>query len=223
MTRRLELPAGTRDVYWRNGGGNVTYEYDVFYSYKRDLSFFNWHRKIVEILTAYMRMELPDEPRVFFDADGIKAGEAWEERLGRAVRHSKCLLCIWSPAYFNSTYCVSEWMSFAERERVVDKGLIVPAKSWDGENFPPIAKRIQMKDFSDFTHMNESFWKTEDAVTFESVHLRLCAVELARIVREAPPFDPNFPFREIKPEDIAHGQLMPQKKIGRIAKNKGKD
>ncbi|HNP82923.1 MAG TPA: hypothetical protein PKN47_15795, partial [Nitrospira sp.] len=57
-----------------------------------------------------------------------------------------------------------------------------------------------------------TLWDTQLAVNFESEYLKKFAKDLASLVRQAPPFDPNFPVVE-----AADNEVLSEGVIGRIA------
>ena len=99
------------------------YEFDVFFSYKRHSLSADWTRRVSALLCYYLSHELNvPEARVFVDEESIELGDEWPETLQRALRRSKCLVCVWSPLYFQSDWCYSEWRSFQARERLLAEG-----------------------------------------------------------------------------------------------------
>jgi hypothetical protein len=174
----------------------MAYEFEAFFSYKRSPQSDEWHQKVKEVLQFWLRQELEDEhANIFIDTEDIQTGARWRTRLGETLLRSKCIVCIWSPLYFRSQWCQSEWRTFMERESKFGTSLIVPASYHDGESFPRLAKDRQKDDFSIYASQFKSFWDSYDAVLFER-KIRLFAKELAKTVRQAPPFDPGFPLIE---------------------------
>ena len=136
----------------------------------------------------------------------------WQEKLSSALKQSRCIICLWSPLYFQSKYCVSEWRTFLEREMQAHAELVMPASYFDGESFPPTAKTRQFLDFSEFTSTMPKFWDTELAVRFENERLRRFAHDLAEMIRKAPPYSDTFPLVE-----APDGQVETEQPIGRPA------
>jgi len=183
------------------------YKYDVFFSYKRNPESDEWHRKVKDKLQYWLALELQKlEVPIFFDTQEIRTGQQWHDRLADALKSSKAMVCVWSPVYFVSTWCVSEWKTFAKREELVGRNLVIPASYHDGDSFPPKAKDKQQFDMSDFTSTAAQFWNTERADRFEERCLKPFARDVAALVRKAPPYDPGFPVEEAKPEDLAQPQ-----------------
>lgn len=191
----------------------MSYDYDAFFSYKRDPETDAWHLRVKDKLAFWLRQELnQDEVKIFFDDEDIRVGTRFGVRIAESLRRSKCLICVWSPLYFRSRWCVSEWLSFVQRERDFGGELIIPASFHDGETFPENAKAVQMKNFSDYTSTMPRFWDTDLAVEFEKKLIRPFARDLAAKIRGAPPFNPTFPV-VTAPDIEVQGELP----IGRIA------
>jgi hypothetical protein len=180
----------------------LVYRYDVFFSYKRDPQTDSWHETVKDKLRLWLRLELnQNEVAIFFDTEEIKTGERWRAKLEVALKSSKCAVCIWSPLYFKSKWCVSEWMTFEQRSRSVGVDLVIPARFWDGQYYPQAAKDRQSRDFTKYASIMPRFWDTERAVEFEDT-LRPFARDLADAIREAPPYSADFPLVEAADELI---------------------
>jgi hypothetical protein len=191
------------------------YVYDVFVSYRRDSGGVNpmasWIHEVVTRLRYWLSQELPGtDERVFFDTQALEAGSQWPDRLRHAILRSRCLVPILSPQYFKSAWCLAEWSSFVERQRLVRDmcdTLIVPMKFHDGELFPPEAKEITTLDLTRHAGTTPSFWSTARADELDQMILRF-AHDVASAVRQAPPFDPSWPIRHPEPSDPPRGFPM---------------
>ena len=190
----------------------MAYQYDYFFSYKRDPQSDLWHRTVREKLDFLLRMEL-GRPTLsaFLDTEEIAAGLNVKEKLAESAKKSRCAICIWSPLYFQSKWCVSEWKTFHERERGWNCNVVVPASYHDGKNFPADAKSKQFMDFSEYTSIMDGFWGTVRAVNFEPI-LKKFAKDAAIIIRGAPAYDDSFPVTEVD-----DSELQPPPDIGRPA------
>jgi hypothetical protein len=195
-------------------GVRLAYCYDVFFSYKRDPETDIWHETVKEKLRLWLRMDLnQDDVAIFFDTEDIKTGQRWRTKLEAALKGSKCAVCIWSPLYFKSKWCMSEWMTFEQRGRNLGADLVVPARFHDGEHYPQAAKDRQSRDFSRYASIMPRFWQTERAVEFEDV-LRPFSRDLADAIRNAPPYRADFPLVE-----AADDLILKSKPIGRPSDN----
>ena len=118
----------------------MSYQYDVFFSYKRRGLTLDWTRQVKNRFELWLAEEFADRaPKVFVDEECIEAGDVWPDKLRNALRHSRCMVSVLSTTYFQSSRCVSEWKTFAERQRItnrIDPGLIASLKFHDGEYFP---------------------------------------------------------------------------------------
>jgi hypothetical protein len=187
----------------------MTYEYEAFFSYKRDPQTDNWHEKVKEKLEFWLRMEL-NVPlgRLFFDRTAIRSGMEWRRKLGDSLKRSKCIICIWSPCYFQSQWCMSEWKTFRARENACGVDLILPATIHDGDYFPNEAKSKQYDDFSEYTSTIRTFWETERADEFEHQKLKSFARDLAALIRNTPPYSDNFPLVESPESEIEEEETI---------------
>jgi hypothetical protein len=180
----------------------MPYSYDVIFSYKRDPESGAWHQRVKDKLEHWLKMELnTSRIIIFFDTEDIKSGQRWRSKLSVALQSSKYLVCIWSPVYFKSKWCVSEWTTFEERGRATNRDLVIPARYHDGDHYPQQAKDRRAPDFSEYASTIPSFWDSPLAVEFEMQYLRPFARDVADMIRFAPEFDPTFPLVEA-PDDL---------------------
>ncbi|MBU8922961.1 MAG: toll/interleukin-1 receptor domain-containing protein [Bacteroidales bacterium] len=189
------------------------YEYDVFFSYKRDELTREWHEKVKVLLEYWIRQELNvTKIRIFMDTEDIKTGDKWKQIIEKSLRNSKCLVGIWSPDYFHSRWCLSEWASFRERDKIIkqDSPIILPARYHDGDSFPEEARNLQSRDFTEFNSTMAYFWKSEDGFEFEK-KLKEFAKEIAEAIKNAPEYRDDFPIIIIEEQDVQE-----PKKIERI-------
>ncbi|HLK69015.1 MAG TPA: toll/interleukin-1 receptor domain-containing protein [Bryobacteraceae bacterium] len=170
----------------------------MFFSYKRHNATADWTRRVHELFRFWIMQEDPDV-RIFFDRDSIEVGNRWPDELKNALRTSKCMVCVWSKPYFQSTWCVSEWQSFLAREKQLALGshcLIAPLRFHDGDDFPDEARVVQWEDVEPFANTLPAFWDSQRAIGLEDV-LKRFAKRVARIIQEAPPFQENWPLVEV--------------------------
>lgn len=174
------------------------YEWDAFISYKHEPELMGWIDKVIRRLQLWVSNELGGRhARIFFDTDSIDNGTRWPDRLRHAIRTSRCLVPILSPAYFQCRWCVTEWDSFIAREKLVSPSvaLIVPMKYHDGDWLPPEAQEIQTLDLQDHCGTTDGFWRTASAHELD-LKLRKFAHDVARAILEAPPSRPDWPIAE---------------------------
>jgi hypothetical protein len=176
------------------------YEYDVFFSYKRHKLTLGWTREVHRRLQFWLTQEVGREIRMFVDEDSIETGERWPERLRESLKLSRCMVCIWSAPYFLSDWCLSEWASFREREKrlnMTSHGLIAPIRFHDGEHFPPEAREVEWTDFSPYAFTVPAFWTSSKAQELEELLKEELVRSVAKIIKSAPPFDPDWPVVEV--------------------------
>ena len=172
------------------------YEYDVFISYRRVSPTNDWvHNHLYPRLSEWLPTELPPNHncKIFIDSS-IETGSAWPERLRLALRTSRCLVAVWSPQYFSSAWCLAEWQTLLERERMLGlrteenpSGLIYPVVFSDGQHFPEEANAIQQKDLRAFNIPWVVYRDTPRYVEFTE-QIKTVAAELATMVQSAPPW-----------------------------------
>lgn len=187
------------------------YLYDMFFSYKRDEQTNSWHAEVVAKIKYWLSQEIDStEVRIFFDTESIETGDRWHEKIAESLKKSKCLVAIWSPDYFRSRWCLSEWKSFLSREEKYNlKGtLIVPARCHDGKRFPDLAQQTQSEDFRPYFSTMDFFWKTEDAYVFEKEKLKSFATTIASRIKSAPNFNAEFPVEMVDPQDVPSFQRI---------------
>jgi hypothetical protein len=179
--------------------GNNGYRYHVFLSYKRarrdngrvrDDDVETWVRSFFEReLQNKLTNALGDSAQIFCDQFEIRAGEEWEKTIVGALRSSLCLVPVWSPLYFRSRWCVSEWGSF----RHGAKRPVVPVRWQSGITLPPAAKAVQGTDFGKFTYTADSFRKSDKYLEFQDL-VKAFAADVAKAINQAPEFNPKLPI-----------------------------
>jgi FxsC-like protein len=94
--------------------------YDFFFSYTRAdnngylKKFFHALNEEVCSKAGYPNGTLAG----YFDQDRLERGMEWSEALVGALQESSTLVCLYSPAYFKSTFCGREWAVFEDRRRL---------------------------------------------------------------------------------------------------------
>jgi len=193
------------------------YEYDIFISYSRFGSAQRWllnhfYSKLKDCLAD----EIAPAPRIYVDRE-MARGEHWPSSLQRALLHSKIMLQVLHPPYFQSKWCMAEWMSMRERQSRlglasidVPQGLIYSVLYGDSETFPIEAREVSWVDFKDFANPDMAFQKTEK---FGSFHwkVRDLARDLVELLKQVPEWQPDWPIIE-KPDPV----LMPPTRMPRF-------
>lgn len=182
------------------------YEFDVFISYSRLGSAPKW---LTNHFFPKFRDCLVDQiapaPKVFLD-ETMPRGVDWPAELEKALRHSKILLAVLTPPYFESKWCMAELRSMHAREKLLGlasaerpQGLIYPVLYSDSDNFPPEdGLRRSWWDFKDLAVPDPIFQDTRDWINF---HRRVTdlAQDLVELLKQVPPWRPDWPFERPDP------------------------
>jgi len=88
------------------------YAYDVFFSYKRHGLTADWTNNVQKYLKLWLSEEMQRPVTIFADVDTIEIGDRWPDRLKEGLKLSRCMVGVWSPLYFQSSWCMSEWKTF---------------------------------------------------------------------------------------------------------------
>jgi TIR domain len=193
------------------------YKFDVFISYSRRGSAPKWlmnnfFPKFQDCLTDHMELA----PRIFLDA-GMPRGNNWPNELIRALRHSKVMVAVLSPPYWQSTWCLSEWKSMRAREKSLGltdlarpQGLIYPILYSDSENFPEEGRELAWWDFKEFAVPEKVYQESREWPLFHR-RVRELAEDVVELLTQVPEWRSDWPIAE-RPDPI----LMPPPTIPRF-------
>lgn len=178
-----------------NDGYAMAYVHDVFVSYMHDAQMESWvHSHFLPFLRTFVGNALNRPVDFFVDREGITTGDSWPLKLQQAIVQSRCLIPVWSPLYFHSSWCRKECAAMLYREaqsgfRTVSNpsGLVAPVNVFDGQFFPDKAKQIEWLDCQRFWVVGDGFSRTERYVEFQDI-LRSWAVDVAAVIEGAPPW-----------------------------------
>jgi hypothetical protein len=175
------------------------YEFDVFISYRRKGNPHNWVRNhFYPRLKDYLADQLPEDPVLFID-EGMEVGSVWPDRLEEALVRTRILVPVLSPQYFRSPWCLAEWHSMAERERLLGhQGLIYPVLFSDSENFPSFARARSWHDLKKWNTPDLGFQRTKKWIKFVE-QIEQVAIELARRIDRVPKWEPGWPVERPDP------------------------
>ncbi len=151
------------------------------------------------LLEQWLPSHLPYTPKIFIDRN-IETGSAWPSTLKQALKTSRCLVAVWSPEYFRSSWCLAEWRSMYEREKLIRKQaarktlkLIYPVVFSDGEYFHKDAKNTQSKDLRKWNTPHAVFSQSTEYIVFDKIVQALCK-ELSGIIQRVPTWQKNWPI-----------------------------
>lgn len=175
----------------------MSYEFDVFVSYRRHGEWPVWAHDIFRpLFYHWLGEELGRDPLIFLDTD-IEAGDSWPNRLGNALGRTRVLVPLFSRQYFSSPWCRREFAQMRQRESLLNirtpenpHGLIVPAHIHDGNGLPAMARDIQAAQLQRYTNVRlskSSF--TEERLSEE---IRDWVPDIAKAINRAPACDPAW-------------------------------
>jgi hypothetical protein len=179
-------------------GSLVTYQYDVFLSYRRAN---DWPRFIENHFLPKFRhwldATLGRTSSIFFDVRDIETGESWPYRLADSLAHSKVMVCLWSREYFTSRWCEAELTQMLARRKSITgplgppPPLILAVAIHDSEDLDPSLADIQRFPLQDYSNP----WIAEGSLVAErlSMELEKLARDVAAALARAPDYDPTWP------------------------------
>lgn len=185
----------------------MSYKYDFFISYSRQGSVQKWllthfHKKLVE----YLADECAPVPKVYVDRTMPRAVE-WAHNLENSLRHSKIMIQLLTPPYFESGWCMAELESMRAREAMlglagadISQGLIYPILYSDSDNFPDVGRMRSWQDFKEYAHPDPVYQDSVDYLAF-CRQVRVLAHDLVQLAKQVPPWDPKWPIVE-RPDPV---------------------
>src|SRR5262249_11425499 len=140
-------------------------------------------------------------------------GANWPEELKRRITRSGILNMVCSADYFRRPWCVAEWHSFREREKMLNlfcvpntNGLTYPIRYADGNRYPPEFGNVQcIKDFTGLNFTGGFFRDSPEYLRFDTL-VQAMAKELVSRIQALPPWQPNFPV--VEPAPVPPVQLV---------------
>jgi TIR domain len=195
---------------------NGDYEYEVFISYRRDPPISDWVRSYFhEQLTQWLAAARPEAPRVFID-QAIDTGDAWPERLRRALLRSCFLVGVWSPSYFISKWCTAELATMMAREQALSmrtqaepRGLVFPVNFTERRYFPEYVAGIESHDFSKWAYTAPAFNNSDAFLEFQA-EIKDLAETIAQRLDDPPPWQSDWP---VETPAVSTGHDVPLPKL----------
>ena len=120
--------------------------FDVFISYSHhdNLAHGNWVEAFHERLISDFRSRTGKRLQIFFDRDGLQAGNVLSDKLKSALSRTSLFIPILSPSYLSSEWCRREFLYFLEvvGDRVISPSgncrimpiRLMPFEKYKGEN-----------------------------------------------------------------------------------------
>lgn len=178
----------------------MTYEYDIFISYRRKEPVLSWVREhFAPLLEQWLSESVPHEPRVFRDETTLETGTTWPLALQKALHRSRLLVAVFSPSYFRSPWCLAELESMRLREEhsglrapAQPQGLIYAVHFHDGEHFPESVHAIQHKDLRSWNQPAPAFTQTPAYVDFGK-EMQTVAGEIGALLPRVPEWRADWP------------------------------
>jgi hypothetical protein len=169
------------------------YHFDVFLSYLHEAPCGPWVKDhFLPFFQFQLGNALNRRAHIFFDRTGLRVGDIWPQKLHNALAHSRCLLAVWSPLYFQSEWCSneSEIMRFRQEQLGLGtiqnpKSLIGGVKINDGDFFPAYAKQCQWADFEKYFIDGPTFYQSPLHAQFQLDIVPL-AKDVAQVIANAP-------------------------------------
>ncbi|PPK64831.1 toll/interleukin-1 receptor domain-containing protein [Actinokineospora auranticolor] len=193
------------------------YQFDVFISYSRKGTAQRWLlNHFYERLVDCLADQIAPAPAVYIDRS-MSRGVHWPSNLRQALQRSKIIVPIYTPPYFQSPWCMAEWRSMRERERVlglasadVPQGLILPILFSDSDNFPMEARDRSWVDFKAVANPDPSYQTSRGFADFHQMVVGF-ATELAKLLPQVPEWQPDWPL-VVEPDPV----LIPPPMIPRF-------
>lgn len=165
------------------------YIYDLYVSYGHSQTLFDLTRDLVNSISNEMSLWF-DNFKVFLDATELSAGLIWENQITDALKRSKLLLSVVSPAYFSSEYALKEWETFAIRSRLTGSNLIIPIVVRGEGIVPDWFKERMYISLESSVLVGKPRGKSKE---FQRT-IKKMAEQINSLLMEVPPFDVNWPI-----------------------------
>ena len=177
----------------------MSYEFDIFLSYNRKFPHGEWVEDVFyPLFKPYLEDALNKDINIFKDTEEIKGGSAWKNKIKSALAHSKCMVAIWSPAYFRSEWCMKEYAVINYRQNKLGyltnenpSGLVIPVQLFDGIHYPQFAKDIQALDCREYNRVGNGMKQTTLYSDFQGL-LQKWVTNIAGVIDGVPDWDSTW-------------------------------
>jgi hypothetical protein len=180
----------------------MSYKYDVFLSYNAHAGVKDWvEHHFYAALTQCLEAECHDSPKIYNYAER-EPGAEWPPEVRDALARSKLLVCIWTPRYFSSRWCIAEWKTMCARARAARielEHLIYPIQYGDGNYYPLEARNQRQSDFRKWAIPVKSWMDNPEYVEFRRAVQKI-AESLAGRLESVPEWSTEWPLVEPEPE-----------------------
>jgi len=158
------------------------------------------HNHFQPLLMQWLPNFMPynHQTKIFIDLQ-IETGAEWPLKLRQALSMSRCLLPIWSPQYFQSSWCQAELQTMLRREQLLGlrtgenpSGLIYAVLFAGAQYLPSEVLTIQFKDLSKWNCPWMVFKKNVQYVNLDKQVQKLCQ-DLANMIQSAPVWQSDWP------------------------------
>lgn len=189
----------------------MAYDFEIFISYRRTETVGRWVKNhLLPRLQARLNEASPSEVRVSCDIQ-METGVNWPDELKRRVARSGLLVMICTADFFRSRWCMAEWQSFREREKLLGMfgpanplGLVYPIRYADGDHYHPDARAAQCRlDFRTVNYPDEVFRESPKYMIFDDL-VQEMAQELIPRLAALPQWRADFPIAEPEPLPPVH-------------------
>jgi hypothetical protein len=178
----------------------MSYQYDIFISYRRNPETLAWINDHFEpLLSLRVEFELQRKPVIYIDKQ-MESGSAWPAALGAALGQSRMLIALWTGNYLQSVWCAEELSQMLGREKEAKlrtaakpNGLIVPAFIHDGDSFPADLAYIQ--PFQIQSSFNPRMARNSQRAEELDAALAAQAPAIAHSIRSAPAWRRAWPAK----------------------------
>ncbi len=172
----------------------MSYQYDVFISYRRAYDWLEWVGTIFRPLLVKW-LDLPSgDNAIFLDTRAESPGLPWPPALAGAMARSKLLLVLWTPNYYKgSHWCRTELDFILERERrslTPNQSLVVPVIL---NNLGSLRADLDLRsplDLSKYGNIRNKLSPGHEDL--EAVVRDTLAPAIMALLRTVPEFDPAW-------------------------------
>lgn len=188
-----------------DGRGLLSYEHDVFLSYKRSN---NWPKYVEKHFLPMLRHWLDSclgyPSSIFVDVNDIETGDSWPVELARGLSRSRTMVCLWTREYFSSPWCTTELKEMLQRRNDLIDELgplplilgVVLNDCEDLESNQPDLADIQRFDLKKYN--NPWMAKRSPAAEKMSILVEKLAHDIAIALGKVPSHDPSWETQTIR-------------------------